>query len=149
VIHQRAVRINRQTSRTAAASSRRVPANRAPFGIHASSRWNPPSAPAALATNAPTRSESDVVNANATAILRACSVASAVGGVAGVEVAAATPEVATEPSVTSTAINNVANAQANRPCAVSRKKSPQCGCQPISFEGAQPNIRRKPTIAIG
>jgi hypothetical protein len=37
----------------------------------ASSRWKPPSAPAALATNAPMRSESEVVNENATAILRA------------------------------------------------------------------------------
>jgi hypothetical protein len=65
------------------------------------------------------------VNAKATAILRACSAASGVGGVAGVEVAAAaaTPAVAAEPRVTSAAINNVAKAQANRPCAVSRKRT--------------------------
>ena len=51
--------------------------------------------------------------------------ASGVGGTAGIEVAAAAaaPAVAAEPSVTSTAINNVANAQAKRPCAVSRKKT--------------------------
>src|SRR6478672_6669893 len=121
------------------ASSRRVQANRVPFGIHASSRWKPPRAPAALATNAPIKSESDVVNAKATAILRACSAASGVGGVAGVEVAAAaaTPAVAAEPSVTSTAINNVANAQANRPCAVSLKRTSSVR-MPTHF------IRRRP-----
>ena len=65
------------------------------------------------------------MNANATAILRTCSAASGVGGAAGIEVAAAvaTPAVAAEPSVTSTAIRTVANAQARRSCAVSRKKT--------------------------
>jgi hypothetical protein len=76
-----------------------------------------------MATNAPIKSESDVVNANAAAILRAGSAASGVGGVAGVEVAAAAAAPEVEPSVTSTAINNVAIARPIGRVRVSRKKT--------------------------
>ena len=70
------------------------------------------------------KSESEVVNANATAILRASSAASGVGGVAGVEalLPQPLPAVAAEPGVTITAIKNVANAQANRSVRYLEKK---------------------------